>query len=173
MEWTEKYRPKELREVVGNEKAIEELSEWAEDVFKAKSKKAAILYGPAGCGKTSAAYALASEKGWEVIELNASDQRNAGVIKRIVEPASTSNTFSHTTRLIILDEADNLHGKEDRGGTKAITEIVKRSTQPIILTANDKYKMGQGLQRYCETIEFKRIEEKLIFRILKRLTRYE
>jgi replication factor C large subunit len=173
VEWTEKYRPKKLREVVGNEKAIGELSEWAENVFKAKSKKAAILYGPAGCGKTSVAYALASEKGWEVIELNASDQRNAGVIKRIVEPASTSNTFSHTTRLIILDEADNLHGKEDRGGTKAITEIVKRSTQPIILTANDKYKMGQGLQRYCKTIEFKRIEERLVFRILKRLTRYE
>jgi len=72
VEWTEKYRPKKLREVVGNDKAIEELSAWAEDVFKAKSKKGAILHGPAGCGKTSAAYALAAEKGWEVIELNLS-----------------------------------------------------------------------------------------------------
>ena len=167
MEWTEKYRPKKLREVVGNEKAIEELTEWAEYILKPKSKKAAILHGPAGCGKTSAAYALASEIGWEVIELNASDQRSAGVIKSIVGPASTSNTFSHTTRLIILDEADNLHGTEDRGGTKAITEIVKKSTQPIILTANDKYKMGQGLQRYCKVIKFEQIKAGTVFRVLR------
>jgi replication factor C large subunit len=174
VEWTEKYRPKKLGDIVGNEKAIEELSKWAENVFKkAKSKKAVILYGPAGCGKTSAAYALASEKGWEVIELNASDQRNAGVIKSIIGPASTSTTFSHTTRLIILDEADNLHGNEDRGGTKAITEIVKKSTQPIILTANDKYKMGQGLQRYCKTIEFKRLEKRIISRTLRKISRSE
>ena len=170
VEWTEKYRPKKLRDVVGNEKAIEELSKWAENVFKAKSKKAVIFHGPAGCGKTSAAYALASEKGWEVIELNASDQRNAGVIKSIVGPASTSNTFSHTTRLIILDEADNLHGNEDRGGTKAITEIVKKSTQPIILTANDKYKMGQGLLRNCKVIKFERIKPGTVFRVLRRIS---
>jgi len=170
VEWTEKYRPKKLREVVGNEKAIEELREWAEEVLEAKSKKAAILHGPAGCGKTSAAYALAAEKGWEVIELNASDQRSAGVIKSIVGPASTSTTFSQTTRLIILDEADNLHGTEDRGGTKAITEIVKRSTQPIILTANDKYKMGQGLQRYCKVIKFEQIKAGTVFRVLRRIS---
>ncbi len=148
-EWVEKYRPKKLIEVVGNVKAAEDLKEWAESIHNAKSRKAAILHGPPGCGKTSAAYALASEKGWEVIELNASDQRSEGVIKSIVGPASTSNTFSRTTRLIILDEADNLHGNEDRGGTKAITEIVKRSTQPIILIANELYKMGKPLQRNC------------------------
>jgi len=173
VEWTEKYRPKQLREVVGNERAIDELTEWAEEVLKTKSKKAAILHGPAGCGKTSAAYALAAEKGWEVIELNASDQRSAGVINSIVGPASTSNTFSQTTRLIILDEADNLHGNEDRGGMKAITEIVKKSTQPIILTANDKYRMGQGLKRYCKTIEFKRLEERIVSRALRKISRSE
>ncbi|MBE0516846.1 MAG: replication factor C large subunit [Methanophagales archaeon] len=173
VEWTEKYRPKKLRDVLGNEEAIEKLTEWSEEVFKAKSKKAALLVGPAGCGKTSAAYALASEREWEVIELNASDQRSEGVIKRIVGPASTSTTFSQTTRLIILDEADNLHGKEDRGGTKAITEIVKRSTQPLILTANDKYKMGKGLLRGCKTIEFKRLDERIISRALRKISRSE
>jgi replication factor C large subunit len=170
LEWTEKYRPKRLRDVVGNEKAVAELGAWAETVLRPKSKKAAILHGPAGCGKTSAAYALAAEKGWEVIELNASDKRSAGAIKGIVGPASTSTTFSHTTRLIVLDEADNLHGNEDRGGTRAITEIVKKSTQPIILTANDKFKMGQGLLRNCTVITFQRIKSGTVFRVLKRIS---
>jgi replication factor C large subunit len=169
-EWTEKYRPKRLRDVVGNEKAVAELGAWAETVLRPKSKKAAILHGPAGCGKTSAAYALAAEKGWEVIELNASDKRSAGAIKGIVGPASTSTTFSHATRLIILDEADNLHGNEDRGGARAITEIVKQSTQPILLTANDKFKMGQGLLRSCTVIQFQRIKPGTVFRVLKRIS---
>lgn len=173
VEWTEKYRPKSLREIVGNEAAIEKLAEWGEEICKAKSKKAALLVGPAGCGKTSAAYALALEKGWEVIELNASDQRNEGVIKKIVGPASTSTTFTHLTRLIILDEADNLHGTEDRGGTKAISEILKRTTQPIILTANDKYKIGRSVLHQCKLIQFQRIKPGTIFRILKRLSEEE
>lgn len=173
MEWTEKYRPKTLHDIVGNEEAIEKLAEWGEEIFKAKSKKAALLVGPAGCGKTSAAYALASEKGWEVIELNASDQRSEGVIKKIVGPASTSTTFSQMTRLIILDEADNLHGTEDRGGTKAISEIVKKSTQPIILTANDKYKIGRTLLHHCKLIPFQRIKTGTVFRVLRRLSEEE
>ncbi len=168
-EWTEKYRPKRLSAVVGNEKAIEELRAWADELARPNSKKAALLHGPAGCGKTSAAYALAAEKGWEVIELNASDQRNEGVIRSIVGPASSSMTFSQQTRLIILDEADNLHGSEDRGGTKAITEIVKLSSQPIILTANDKYKVGGGLTRNCRVIPFERIKAGTVFRVLRRI----
>jgi replication factor C large subunit len=169
-EWTEKYRPKSLQEVVGNEKAIEELNEWAEGVSKARLKKAIILYGPPGCGKTSAALALAADRSWEVLELNASDQRSEKVIKSIVGQASASTTFSKATRLIILDEADNLHGKEDRGGTKAITEIVKRSTQPIILIANDKYNMGKALLRNCKLITFHRIKPGTIYRVLKRIS---
>ena len=181
-EWTEKYRPKTLRAVVGNEAAIEELKKWAEGVHNRnpKSKKAVILHGPPGCGKTSTAHALASERGWEVIELNASDKRSAGIIKKIVGQASTSNTFGKTLtsrsmlRLIILDEADNLHGNEDRGGKRAITDIVKRTQQPIILIANDKRKMGQALQRNSKVIEFKRIEERTIIRkVLKRICRAE
>ena len=172
-EWTEKYRPAKLSEVVGNDKAIAELRAWAEAINigagSGKAKRAAILHGPPGCGKTSAAYALASDMGWEVIELNASDQRNEGVIKSIVGHASRSNTFSRRTRLIILDEADNLHGKEDRGGTRAITEIVKKSSQPVILIANDLYRMGKALQRNCRLIRFQRLRPERIYRVLRKI----
>ena len=170
-EWTEKYRPAKLSEVVGNDNAISELRAWAEAIGSAevKAKKAAILHGPPGCGKTSAAYALASDMGWEVIELNASDQRNEGVIKSIVGHASRSNTFSRRTRLIILDEADNLHGKEDRGGTRAITEVVKRTSQPVILIANDLYRMSKALQRNCRVIRFQRLRPERIYQVLRKI----
>ncbi len=172
--WTEKYRPKRLSEVVGNAKAIEELRAWADAVAAGvaadgRVKRAAILHGPPGCGKTSAAYALASDMGWEVIELNASDQRNESVIEKIVGHASSSTTFCGGTRLIILDEADNLHGNEDRGGSRAITEIVKKTSQPIILIANDLYRMSKALQRNCRLIRFYRLRPERIYRVLREI----
>ncbi len=168
--WTEKYRPERLAEVVGNEKAVAELRAWAASIASPGMKKAVILHGPPGCGKTSAAYALASEMDWEVIELNASDQRNEAIIKSIVGRASRSSTFSRKTRLIILDEADNLHGKEDRGGTRAITEIVKSSAQPVVLIANDLYRLGKALQRNCKVIRFQRLRPERILRVLREIS---
>lgn len=176
IEWAEKYRPKRLREVIGNRNALKELKEWAEEQelqknskSKSKFKKAVILYGPPGSGKTSAAYALAAEREWECIELNASDQRNEGVIRSIVGPASTSSTFNKKNRLIVLDEADNIHGKEDKGGTKAITELVKRTSMPVILIANDLYKVGKGLRQSCKLIRFYRLRKNMVFHSLRRI----
>ncbi|MCU0638160.1 MAG: AAA family ATPase [Methanothrix sp.] len=115
VKWTEKYRPKALKEVLGNGKAIEELRAWATAWERGTPiTGAAILYGPAGTGKTSAALALAQEFDWDYIEMNASDARTAGMIQRIAGPASRSLTFSGRRRLVILDEADNLHGTADR-----------------------------------------------------------
>ncbi|MHC1636414.1 MAG: replication factor C large subunit [Candidatus Methanospirareceae archaeon] len=169
IEWTEKYRPKSLGEIVGNKKALEELRRWAEGVKSGEGKKAIILYGPPGCGKTSAAHALANEYGWEVIELNASDQRNEEVIRSVVGPASASESFSKTTRLIILDEADNIHGKEDRGGVRAITRLIRETSMPIILIANDLYKVGRGLRQNCPQIRFYRLKENSVLQILKKI----
>ncbi|MDD1757928.1 MAG: AAA family ATPase, partial [Methanotrichaceae archaeon] len=135
--WSEKYRPTSLDAVLGNNKAISELREWGiawerdEPIIKG-----VILYGPAGIGKTSSALALALEFNWDYIEMNASDIRTASMIQRIAGPASRSSTFSGRRRLIILDEADNLHGTADRGGASAMLHLVKETDQPLILIAN-------------------------------------
>src|SRR5512137_2557878 len=101
IKWTEKYRPKSLKDILGNNKAISELREWAESWERGKPvTRAAILYGPAGTGKTSAALALAKEMEWDEVEMNASDVRTAGMIDRIAGPASRISTFSGAMRLV-------------------------------------------------------------------------
>ncbi|MEF8882263.1 MAG: AAA family ATPase, partial [Halapricum sp.] len=62
MDWTEKYRPSTLAEVRGNDKARDSLREWA-DTWE-DHREAVVLHGSPGVGKTSAAHALASDKGW-------------------------------------------------------------------------------------------------------------
>jgi len=135
-DWTEKYRPSSLSEVRGNNKARDALREWADGWEE--HGEAVVIYGSPGVGKTSAAHALAADEGWDVVELNASDQRTADVVERVAGEAAKSGTLSGGTggrKLVVMDEADNLHGNVDRGGSAAITRLVKDSTQPIVLIA--------------------------------------
>ena len=177
MTYTEKYRPSKLCDVVGNQHHIKYLVEWAEaweNGFNIE-KKAVILYGQAGIGKTSAAHALANEMGWDVIELNASDQRTAGIISRIAGSASKTGTFEGISgrKLIILDEADNLHGGRDRGGSKAISNLIKTTAQPVIIIANDFYKLDTTLKSLCASLKFNNVDTKAIKTLLKNICEKE
>ena len=199
LNWTEKYRPKKLSEIIGNEKAVSQLKTWADEWEKSLTpvKKAVILSGKPGVGKTSAALALANEHGWPVIELNASDVRNASRIESIVVPSATNETFSSDGRflpsnkggrkLILFDEADNLYESSagektdseytDRGGKKALIETIKISKQPIILIVNDYYALTKGsgslLKEICLNIKFYNVQSNQIIELLKDICKKE
>ncbi len=172
--WTEKYRPSSLKEVLGNHKAIEELRQWAESWEQGSPIiGAAILYGPAGTGKTSAALALAKEFDWDYIEMNASDARTAGMIQKIAGPASQSSTFSGQRRLVILDEADNLHGNADRGGAAAMLRLVKNTNQPVLLIANEYYEIEKLLRDAAKGIQFRSVRAPTIAQTLREICKTE
>ncbi|RLG26252.1 replication factor C large subunit [Methanosarcinales archaeon] len=175
-EWTEKYRPQHLNEIIGHKKIIEELRKWAASWEKGTSKdRAVILYGKAGVGKTTAAHAIAREFGWDTIELNASDSRTADVIQRVAGSAAQMGTFEGTRgrRLIILDEADNIHGNADRGGANAVIKVISETNQPIILIANEYYDMSKTLRDSCKSIRFKAIRTTTITTLLKKIAASE
>jgi replication factor C large subunit len=168
MDWTEKYRPKTAKEIVGNEKAADHFKSWIKDFGGGKVKKASILYGPPGVGKTSCVYALAREEEheYDVIELNASDQRTYKVIKRMAGSTSKTSSLEGKKKIILLDEADNLHGNADRGGAKAIGEIIMGTRHPVVLVANDLSKIPTGLKNRCRKIKFEQIKKSSISKVL-------
>ena len=127
-DWTEKYRPESLDEIVGNERAVTELKRWADTWNHGNpNKRAVILSGGPGTGKTSSALALAKDYGWPAIELNTSDARNATKIKKVATFGAVNETFDNNgnfvsshkggRKLIVLDEADNLYERisKDQG----------------------------------------------------------
>ena len=157
MDLVEKYRPRTLSEVRGNHKAVEELRKWA--LNWPAEKTAALLYGKPGTGKTSSAVALANDMGWQLLELNASDKRTQVTINATVGAASRNASLQNAQKLILLDEIDNLHGNSDRGGAKAVTELAKKTREPVILTANDLHGVSSTLRGRCKLIAFVAIRE--------------
>lgn len=175
-EWAEKYRPRSLADVVGNPTAIGQLRSWAEQWLDGTpEKRAVLLHGPAGVGKTSTAHALAQDMEWEVIELNASDQRTADVIERIAGSASRMSTLGgmSSKRLIVLDEADNMHGTSDRGGAKAIGNIIHSTGQPIVMIANDAYGIPSSIRSNVLEIKFNALQTRSMIPALKQVAQKE
>ncbi|MGC8999304.1 MAG: replication factor C large subunit [Candidatus Bathyarchaeia archaeon] len=156
--WTVKYKPKSLKEVVGNKEAIQKFVEWVKSWDGGTPKKrAAFLYGPPGVGKTVTVEALANDFKMELVEKNASDYRTEEAVKRFAGLASQYGSLFGTKRLILFDELDGLTGTADKGGVKAITEIIKTAQCPIVLIANNAFDPRfANLRNYCLLIEFKK-----------------
>ncbi len=156
--WTVKHKPQSLAEVVGNKEAIQKFVNWVKSWEKGiPKKKAVFLYGPPGIGKTVTVEALANDYNMEFVEKNASDYRTEDAINRFAGLASQYSSLFGGKRMILLDELDGITGTADRGGVKAITEIVKIAQSPIVLIANSPYDPRfSNLRNYCLLIEFKK-----------------
>jgi replication factor C large subunit len=171
--WVEKYRPKKIEDIIGNEEAKATFIEWLKS--KRRSKKAVLLYGPPGVGKTALVNATAKEFGFIVIEMNASDTRSEKAINEIAKPATSFialDTFSTASKgnLLFLDEVDGIAGNEDRGGVSAIIKIVEESRVPVIMAANDPdIDKLRPLKKVCVLIRFQQIRIPLIIALLQKI----
>ena len=93
-DWTERYRPDSERQLEGNERQRKLIRNWLQNWAEGVPKKPGILLiGPPGVGKTTVARAIANDMNWQVIELNASDARNAGAIRKAATHASTHSSL--------------------------------------------------------------------------------
>jgi replication factor C large subunit len=166
----EKYRAKTFDEIKGQDTAIEEIKLF----FKTfPRKKALILNGPTGTGKTSIVIALANEFDLEIFELNASDLRNRIGLESVLKPATNQNSLFKKGKIILMDEADGIT-TSDRGGLPELVALIEKSNFPILITANDIWQRKFSLLRQkCKMINLKELKESAIVEILNDVIKKE
>ncbi len=160
--YTKKYAPK----------SINDLFIHREDILRLKrmilERKPVILNGPTGCGKTSLAYVLAGELGYELFEVNASDERSQKNLEASLIPSSKEGSLFAKGRLILIDDIEALSGTKDRGGLPTVVQIVEESHWPIIITASDihDFKFSK-LKSRCGLIEISKVDDSSVLNMLR------
>merc|ERR1719430_1175814 len=193
--WVEKYRPLASKNVIGQQgerSNMNKLKIWLRDwnshhlnnaTGKKGSKpppwgaaqdngawaKCALLSGPPGVGKTTTAYLVSKELGYDVVEMNASDTRSKKMLTGSV--ADTLNTTSVASmmgkgnencgvtgkRVLLMDEVDGMAGNEDRGGVAELIQLLKTSKVPVIAMCNDRnHQKIRSLANHCFDLRFQR-----------------
>jgi len=169
--WTEKYRPKSFNEIIGQDEAILKIKSFIKN-FPNK-KKAVIIHGEPGTGKTTLALVLAKETDSEIFEINASDLRDKERLQLTLRPAIEQKSLTKKNKIILIDEADGMTGT-DRGGINEILKLIEITEYPIIMTANDVWAKKIGpLRKMCEMIETKKLDYKIIKNYLFDILRKE
>jgi len=170
--WTEKHKPRsisEIKEIVGEADYIDNFVSWLKN-WK-PGEKAALLYGPPGVGKTLLVEVIAKEFGYELFQLNASDTRTEGTLRRLVGQSSrTVSLYGSKGKLIFLDEIDGLYGVGEADAVKAIVELIKESRVPIVMAANDPWDPKlRPLREVSVMIEFRRLRSSSIIKHLRKI----
>ena len=185
----DKYKPGDLASIIGQQgdkSSMNKLKFWLQDWNKnhlnlnnSLSKpakcgtsldngawaKCVLISGPPGVGKSMTAHLVCKELGFDVVEMNASDNRSK---KKMVEflPDSLSTTSVATLitegivnnkRVLMLDEIDAITGNEDRGCIAELTKSIKTSRVPIIVLCNNRQDQKiRSLLNHCFDLRFTR-----------------
>ena len=157
--------------MIGNEGArlavVKWLSGWVD------GSRPLLLIGPPGIGKTTLVHTLSQQFNYDLIELNASDNRNKiGLQNRIMPIFHNAGLFGRKM-MLFLDEVDGISGREDTGGIDSLITIMKEPTIPVIMAANTKNTKIKDLAKICKVIELNSIPPRLLMIFLDHILKEE
>ncbi len=172
--WVAKYIPQTIKDLVGNTAAITKITEWLKTWPRSisRNRRALMLFGPTGVGKTVTVYTIAKELDYEINEINASVKRSKKMMNELLKTSTKMGTLTQKRgRLILVDELEGLSGKSDRGAASALKEHIQQTQVPIILVTNDvTEKKIRPLRKLCTYIEFEPISNSEIIGLLERIS---
>ena len=171
--WIEKYRPRTLKEVVGQKEVTDRLQSYV----RSKNLPHLMFAGSPGTGKTTCALALAKEifdEDWRsnFVEMNASDERGIDVVRgKIKEFARTSPIGTASFKIIFLDEADALTNDAQAALRRTMEKY--SAICRFIISCNYSSKIIEPIQSRCAVFRFRPIKAEDVRTYLQRIAEAE
>lgn len=173
MMWIEKYRPKKIDEIIGQDETKTRLKGFVES----KSLPHLLFAGPPGTGKTSTVITLATEIFGEgnisgnLLELNASDDRGIDIIRNEVKDFAKTLPIDAPFKIISLDEADALTSAAQHALRRTMEKYV--SSSRFVLLCNYPGKIIEPIQSRCAFFRFQRLGDDVIKEQMEYISKQE
>ena len=157
---TEKYRPQTLGQIRGNEMIVRMLKSFVKNPVS----KAFLLSGPPGCGKTSAAYAIARELGCDfecggpkecggIFEI-ASGEMTADTVREMFKTTLAYRPFYGSGwKVVIANEADKMSAKASEIWLDVLEHLPAKTV--VVFSTNDVRGLESRFRQRCECHAFK------------------
>ena len=171
---TEKYAPRKMDDVLGNDEARIRIRQWILSWIAGKKQMPLLVCRPPGTGKTALAYAMKHEYDLDIIEMNASELRNKDRVEKIMHGSLLAGSLFGNGKIILIDDVDSLAGRKDSGGSLAINQMLKEPACPIYLTAGDPWdKKLSTIRNSCETVNMKKVGKVTVRKHLEKIAKKE
>jgi len=171
--WTEKYRPKTLKEVVNQKHIVSRLEAWV----KRGSIPHMLFAGPAGVGKTTIALVLPrelfGEENWKknFQETNASDERGINIVRGRIKDFARVKSMGADFKIVFLDESDALTPEAQQALRRTIERF--SGSCRFILSCNYSSKIIEPIQSRMSVFRFKRMTEENVEEYVNRIAKAE
>ena len=151
--WTEKYRPVDLKDYVGNDSLKESMNRYIAEADLGHL----MFFGPPGTGKTTLAKLLTKKIDCDYLYINASSENGIEVIRQKITGFASSAGF-RDLKIIILDECDFLTTNA-QAALRNTMETYAAHTR-FILTCNYHEKIISPIASRCQVFEVKPLSKR-------------
>ena len=156
MNLSQKYKPTNLQELILPEENKQKIMDCI------KKRKPLLLAGPPGVGKTSAVYAITKEFDYDIIDINSSDSRNKIFLEDMLKRVKIKGW---KPQLFFFDEMDNMRAT----GYMYLNKILTETKHPIILAANEYWKIPMDTRKRCQMLQIKEPTLASLVKLVKRI----
>ncbi|CAF1271335.1 unnamed protein product [Rotaria sordida] len=181
--WVEKFAPRAFCDLLRiiNKRTYPSDIQFELDAYKRPQQKIALLCGSPGAGKTTLAHVVARHAGYNVIEMNASDDRSIELFRTRLETATQMREVlskDYKPNCLLIDEIDgapapsiqllvDLITRTPADQQQASSKTKKNNSfillRPVICICNDLYVPAlKPLRQIALILNFPRIEQTIL-----------
>jgi DNA polymerase III delta prime subunit len=169
--WLNKYSPKCVKDIIGNDIEKQKISDWLDNYYNQKNKSTSILIltGSHGIGKTLCAKLTSKEKNYNILDINLYNSKNQKDTLNLINDINKStnilnkiNNKSKEKYILLINDSDTISNNKSnsKNSNKQLLTLFDNNDKyryfPIILISNGQYsKFILDIKKYCTTIYFK------------------